>query len=153
MGLLSPLSGRMYDRFGARRLAIVGMNLISLALLSFALMSKTPSILSLIINFSTLMTGNAMIMTPMTSAAINALPRKYITHGTAMNNTIRQISAAIGTAIFITIMNLTTQSTIELKVTYISMFIFSLLGLLLSVLYPKNMECQQFFRHFSCVIL
>lgn len=74
----------------------------------------------------------------MTSAAINALPRKYITHGTAMNNTIRQISAAIGTAIFITIMNLTTQSTIELKVTYISMFIFSLFGLLLSVLYPKN---------------
>lgn len=138
MGLLSPVSGRLYDQFGAKRLAIVGMTLISISLLLFAFMNETPSLVSIIIKFAILMTGNAMIMTPMTSAAINALPRKYITHGTAMNNTIRQISAAIGTAIFITIMNLAVQSGLQMNITYISMFIFSLFGLVLSLSYPKN---------------
>ncbi|TDM17000.1 DHA2 family efflux MFS transporter permease subunit [Macrococcoides canis] len=138
MGLLSPVSGRLYDQFGAKRLAIVGMTLISISLLLFAFMNETPSLVSIIIKFAILMTGNAMIMTPMTSAAINALPRKYITHGTAMNNTIRQISAAIGTAIFITIMNLAVQSGLQMNITYISMFIFSLFGLVLSLGYPKN---------------
>ncbi len=138
MGLLSPVSGRLYDQFGAKRLAIVGMTLISISLLLFAFMNETPSLVSIIIKFAILMTGNAMIMTPMTSAAINALPRKYITHGTAMNNTIRQISAAIGTAIFITIMNLAVRSGLQMNITYISMFIFSLFGLVLSLSYPKN---------------
>lgn len=138
MGLLSPVSGRLYDQFGAKSLAIIGMTLISISLLLFAFMNETPSLVSIIIKFAILMTGNAMIMTPMTSAAINALPRKYITHGTAMNNTIRQISAAIGTAIFITIMNLAVQSGLQMNITYISMFIFSLFGLVLSLGYPQN---------------
>lgn len=55
-----------------------------------------------------------------------------------MKDMIRQISAAIGTAIFITIMNLSVQSGFQMNITYISMFLFSLFGLVLSLRYPQS---------------
>ena len=64
--------------------------------LLMAQFSQNTTQLYVIISFSVTMLGNAMIMTPMTTQALNALPRQYIAHGTAMNNTIRQVSAAIG---------------------------------------------------------
>src|SRR5690625_5455727 len=50
------------------------------------------------------MFGTAMVMMPVTTAAPNELPRSLIPHGTAMNNTMRQIAASIGTAVLVTVM-------------------------------------------------
>ncbi|MEJ7326643.1 MFS transporter, partial [Staphylococcus epidermidis] len=51
------------------------------------------------------MVSIAMVMMPMTTLSINQLPNELIPHGTAMNNTFRQMAGAIGTAVFITIMS------------------------------------------------
>src|SRR5699024_3566795 len=50
------------------------------------------------------MFGTAMVIMPVTTAALNQLPQRLIPHGTAMNNTMRQIAASVGTAILITVM-------------------------------------------------
>ena len=50
------------------------------------------------------MLGVGMVMTPMTTLAINRLSKQLIPHGTAMTNTMRQIAGALGTAVLITIM-------------------------------------------------
>lgn len=47
---------------------------------------------------------------PLNTASLNALPRTLVTHGTAVNNTLRQLSGAIGTAIVITIFTAQTTS-------------------------------------------
>src|SRR5699024_11886486 len=47
----------------------------------------------------------AMVMMPMTTLALNQLPDDLIPHGTAVNNTFRQVSGSIGTAVFVTIMS------------------------------------------------
>ena len=41
---------------------------------------------------------------------LNQLPMKMNPHGTAMNNTLQQVSGAIGSAIFLTIMNARMES-------------------------------------------
>src|SRR5699024_8316639 len=46
----------------------------------------------------------AMVMMPMTTLALNQLPNELIPHGTAMNNTFRQMAGSIGTAVLVTIM-------------------------------------------------
>ena len=104
MGLLSPVTGNLYDKIGGRILSIIGMLTIMIGALFMAQFSENTTPLYVIISFSIVMLGNAMIMTPMTTQALNALPRQYIAHGTAMNNTIRQVSAAIGTGILVTLM-------------------------------------------------
>lgn len=104
MGLLSPVTGKLFDKIGGRILSIMGMLTIMIGALLMAQFSQNTTQLYVIISFSVTMLGNAMIMTPMTTQALNALPLQYIAHGTAMNNTIRQVSAAIGTGILVTLM-------------------------------------------------
>src|SRR5699024_10501195 len=104
MGLLSPVAGKIFDKLGGRILAIGGMLFIAVGSFLISLFSSQTSVIYIIIAFSILMIGNAGIMTSMTTAAINALPQHLISHGTAMNNTIRQIAAAIGTGILVTMM-------------------------------------------------
>src|SRR5690625_7006243 len=41
------------------------------------------------------MLGTAMVLMPVTTAALNELPRSLIPHGTAMNNTMRQVAASM----------------------------------------------------------
>ncbi|MCG2353481.1 DHA2 family efflux MFS transporter permease subunit [Staphylococcus epidermidis] len=105
MGLLSPLTGELFDKVGGRLLSVTGMMIIMIGSLFIAQFSADTSRFYVIISFAITMLGNSMIMTPMTTQALNSLPKEYISHGTAMNNTIRQISAAIGTGILVTLMS------------------------------------------------
>ncbi|GAY78937.1 multidrug resistance protein [Sporolactobacillus inulinus] len=50
------------------------------------------------------MMGLSMVLMPTTTAGLNQLPHHLIPHGTAMNNTMRQVAGSIGTAILFTVM-------------------------------------------------
>lgn len=67
MGLLSPVTGKLYDRVGGRSLSITGMLLIMIGALFMAQFNPQTSALYVIVTFSILMLGNSMIMTPMTT--------------------------------------------------------------------------------------
>ena len=76
MGLLSPVTGKLFDKIGGRILSIMGMLTIMIGALLMAQFSQNTTQLYVIISFSVTMLGNAMIMTPMTTQALNALPRQ-----------------------------------------------------------------------------
>jgi hypothetical protein len=57
------------------------------------------------------MFGVSMVMMPVTTAGLNALRSDLIPHGTAMNNTMRQVGASIGTGTLVTVMTLTALDT------------------------------------------
>ncbi len=46
-----------------------------------------------------------MVMMPVSTNGLNQLPASFYPHGTAMNNTLQQVSGAIGTALLVTIMS------------------------------------------------
>ena len=50
------------------------------------------------------MFGISMVMMPIMTNGLNQLPMISNPHGTAMNNTLQQVSGAIGSAILLTIM-------------------------------------------------
>ena len=50
------------------------------------------------------MFGFGMVMMPVNTAGLNQIPRKLIPHGSAVTNTIRQMSASIGTGLLVTAM-------------------------------------------------
>ncbi|MGM8365768.1 MDR family MFS transporter [Virgibacillus sp. W0181] len=104
MGLMSPINGRIYDRIGARWLLIVGLTILTITTFLYTNLTSTTSLAYLMIVFAVRMFGISMIMMPATTAGLNQLPDRLIPHGTAMNNTMRQIAASIGTAVLVTIM-------------------------------------------------
>ncbi len=53
--------------------------------------------------------GLSCISMPLNTAGLNALPKQLITHGTAVNNTVRQLSGSIGTAVVITVFSMQTM--------------------------------------------
>jgi EmrB/QacA subfamily drug resistance transporter len=104
MGLMSPVTGRIFDAVGARLLAVPGFVLLTGATFMFARLNVDTSFWYITIVNAVRMLGTAMVMMPVTTAALNQLPSGLIPHGTALNNTFRQISASVGTAVLVTVM-------------------------------------------------
>ncbi|MGM8364069.1 MDR family MFS transporter [Virgibacillus sp. W0181] len=104
MGAMNPVTGRLFDRFGAKWLAIIGYAILVVTTFMFAVLTPETTFMYLAVVNSVRMLGIAMVMMPVTTAGLNQLSDKLIPHGTAMNNTMRQVSGAIGTALLVTIM-------------------------------------------------
>ncbi|PFJ33184.1 DHA2 family efflux MFS transporter permease subunit [Bacillus thuringiensis] len=110
MGLMSPISGKLFDKFGARIIGLIGLAIVSV---STYLLSdlQLDSSYNYIISITTLrMFGLSMVLMPIMTNGLNQLPKDLYPHGTAMNNTQQQIAGAIGTAILVTIMNSQTKT-------------------------------------------
>lgn len=101
--LMSPITGKLYDRFGAKPLFIIGLLFIIPSMWAVTDLSESTTYTYLMIRTIGLRIGLSFITMPLNTAGLNALPRQLGTHGTAVNNTIRQIAGAIGTAVVITI--------------------------------------------------
>lgn len=111
MGIMSPITGRAFDRFGAKRLAILGMFLLTIGTLPFAFITRNTATVYIVVLYAVRMFGIAMVMMPSTTAGMNALPVELMGHGTAVNNTTRQIASSIGTAILTSVLSNVTDAT------------------------------------------
>lgn len=105
MGFSSPITGYLFDRFGGKWLARIGMLLLAVTTFGFTDLSAETSFTYLATMHALRMMSISMVMMPMTTLALNQLPNDLISHGTAVNNTFRQVSGAIGTAILVTVMS------------------------------------------------
>ncbi|MGO4889192.1 DHA2 family efflux MFS transporter permease subunit [Anaerobacillus sp. MEB173] len=104
-GLMSPITGRLFDRYGPRKLVIPGTMIIVIVMWLFSTVSQSTSVIMLTVLFTLLNIGIAMIMMPSQTNGLNELTRKHYPHGTAILNTLQQVAGAIGVAMFISIMS------------------------------------------------
>lgn len=104
MGVLSPVTGRVFDRFGARVLAPTGIALVLAGTFMLAHLGAQRGALYIGLAYAVLMAGQSMVSMPLTTSAMNSLPPALIPHGTAMNNTMRSVVGALATAVLVTIM-------------------------------------------------
>jgi EmrB/QacA subfamily drug resistance transporter len=104
MGAASPITGRIFDAVGAKWLAIPGFLLLAGSTLALSFLTPDTSFLYITVVNTIRMMGTAMVIMPVTTAALNQLPMRLIPHGTALNNTLRQIAASVGTAVLVTVM-------------------------------------------------
>ncbi|WP_197046610.1 DHA2 family efflux MFS transporter permease subunit [Oceanobacillus salinisoli] len=109
-GFMSPITGRIFDRFGARKLVMVGLTIITVSSFAFIRLDTSTSLTFLTVMFGIRMFGLSMVMMPIATAGLNQLPKRLIPHGAAMDNTMRQIAASVGTAILVTVMTTTEES-------------------------------------------
>jgi len=104
MGFMNPITGRLFDRYGARWLSIIGFFILVVTTFMFTGLSTETSFTFLATTNGIRMLSIAMVMMPVTTAGLNELPKRLIPHGSAVNNTFRQVSGSIGTAMLVTIM-------------------------------------------------
>ncbi|WKA51998.1 MDR family MFS transporter [Planococcus liqunii] len=110
MGAMSPITGRLFDRFGAKVLAIPGLAIVVLTTYMFSQLSLDSSFLNIMLIYTLRMFGISMVMMPVMTNGLNTLPMKSYPHGTAINNTLQQVAGAVGSAFLISIMNARTET-------------------------------------------
>lgn len=104
MGAMNPVTGRLFDKFGAKWLAIGGLALLTLTTFMFTRLTAETTFAYLAAINAVRMLGIAMVMMPVTTAGLNQLPPHLVPHGSAMNNTMRQVAGAVGTALLVSVM-------------------------------------------------
>lgn len=113
MGIMNLVSGKIFDSFGGKWLAIIGMIIVTISSFQFTVLTAATSFVYLTIINAVRMVGVALVMMPVTTAGLNQLPEHLIPHGTAMSNTIRQVAGSIGTALLVTIMTTTALDPVQ----------------------------------------
>lgn len=104
MGFMSPVSGRLFDMFGPKVLAITGLVLTVSTTFFFSQLEVDTSYTFLIILYSIRAFGMTLVMTPVMTNGMNQLTPELTPHGSSINSMLNQVSGAIGTALLITVM-------------------------------------------------
>ncbi len=109
-GVMGVVAGKIFDDKGPRGLAIIGATLLTIGSIAFVFLTETTPIWYLCVMFVVRSFGMSMLNMPLNTWALNALDNEFISHGTALGNTFRQVAGSLGTAVLITVMSMITNS-------------------------------------------
>jgi EmrB/QacA subfamily drug resistance transporter len=97
--LTAPRSPRLVRRFGAKWVVASGLLLVTAALISYQVLSVATPIWVLALAFFVQGAGMGLVMPPATEAVMSVVPRERAGAGSALTNTARQVSGALGVAV------------------------------------------------------
>jgi hypothetical protein len=99
MLVVTPQTPRLTARFGAHRTVGAGMLLVAAGLLAFLGLGLTTSYVYVVACLVPIVGGMALSISPMTSSIMSAVPPRRAGAGSAMNDTTRELGAALGVAV------------------------------------------------------
>jgi EmrB/QacA subfamily drug resistance transporter len=100
MVVLVPIAGRLYDRFGPRWPAVIGLLFMAYgSLLLGQLTTDTPRG-ELMLWTSIRNIGTGLAMMPIMTAGVAALPQRLVSAGSALNNVTQRVASSLGVAVF-----------------------------------------------------
>ena len=101
--VMGYFAGRLFDKLGPRRVIIPGAAIAAIGgcgLVGFALDTPVPFIIFV---YTCLGVGMQAIMTPLNTWGLNSLDNRVIQHANALQNTLNQVGASLGTAILVSL--------------------------------------------------
>jgi DHA2 family lincomycin resistance protein-like MFS transporter len=110
MGVLGPVVGRLYDRHGPRALLIPGVAVGTGALVLLALVTETTPLWFVLGAHILLSVGLALVLTPLFTAGLGAVPPRFTSYGSAIFATVQQVGGAAGTALVVTLLAVASAS-------------------------------------------
>lgn len=114
MAILSPFAGKIYDRFGMKKLFVVGSLALVISNLSMAFISLDTSLVT-IASWNVLRSvAIGCLMMPLVTWGMNDFKPEMMAHGTALLTSLRTIAGAIGSAIFVSLMTFVSKNSSQL---------------------------------------
>ena len=103
-GVMMPLSGKLFDKYGARGIVIGGLILVTWTTYAMNGFNDLTPYLVMTVWLTIRGAGMGLSMMPVTTAGMNTVPTALIGRASALSNVIRQVSSSFGIAMFTTIM-------------------------------------------------
>lgn len=102
--VMMPISGILFDRFGAKALTIIGVGITAWGTWELRTLSVEISNASIIYLTSVRSIGMGLAMMPITTAGMNTVPVNQIARASSLNNVVRQVAASFGIAMLTAVM-------------------------------------------------
>jgi CBS domain-containing protein/MFS family permease len=102
------IAGRLFDRFGVRKVALPGACVALLGGVALSLLGMDTQFMVIALSYTVLSVGLQFTMTPINTWGVNSLDNSVIQHAQGLSNTMNQIAGSLGTAILVSISALST---------------------------------------------
>lgn len=140
MAIISPFAGKIYDKLGIKRLFVVGSAVMCISNIGMFLIGmNTPLAVAALLNVVRCISIGCLMM-PLVTWGMSKI-NENTAHGTALLTSLRTISGAIGSAVFVGIMTIVGESSTPihgLNIAFISMAMVSFVMLLISIFGVKE---------------
>lgn len=97
--IMMPISGALFDKFGAKVLTITGLLIVAIASYEFTFLSMGMSKDTIIMLNCVRGLGLGLCMMPINTAGMNCIPLHLTAKASALSNTIRQVTASLSITI------------------------------------------------------
>lgn len=138
--IAASIVGRIYDEYGPKWLIITGGVIMLLASIPLVTISRESSLWVLTIAYAVRMIGNACVFSPALSEAFSQLSRAENSHGTALNNTLRQVFGAVSVTMLVVIAGIPSSLITGIR---ISMWVTVLLVILMLLTFARYLAMKQ----------
>ena len=101
--IMSFFAGRLFDRYGVRRMVIPGGIVMLVGAFGMTLLGIDASIVAVAVVVTVMTVGLQAIMTPLNTWGVNSLDNAVIQHAQGVSNTLNQIAGAFGTALLVSL--------------------------------------------------
>lgn len=101
---MMPISGKWFDKHGARGVVILGLILVTLTTYEVSGFNDLTPFTIMVGWLVVRGLGMGLCMMPVTTVGMTTIPMHLMGRGSALGNVIRQVSASLGIAMFTTIM-------------------------------------------------
>lgn len=101
--VMGVFAGRLFDRFGARRIAIPGIAVVLLDAFGLAFLGIDSDFLFIMGAYTVLSVGMQFVMTPLNTWGVNSLDNQMIQHAQGLSNTMNQVAGSLGTALLVSV--------------------------------------------------
>ena len=143
-GLLSTTSGRFYDRYPIQWLVGAGLLIDIIGTTGQAMIGARSSVVIITVFQTVRQFGLVTMLIPLQTQALSLLPNEIVPDAVACFNTLRQIAAAFGTALIVSVVGIVNHlihnSTSHLGIQ--SGFAFCLVLLLISLILSRKLYHQ-----------
>lgn len=109
MAVISPFTGKFFDKFGIRKLAIYGSVALVISCGGFCIIGTQTSLVYITILYILRLIGIGCIMMPIVTWGMNVIETKDTAHGTALLTSLRTISGAIGSTVLVAVMTVSSK--------------------------------------------
>ncbi len=103
--LMMPVSGRLFDKIGARPIGLIGLVIVAVTTYQFTVLSLNSTYMTIQMLYIFRSLGMSMVMMPIMTAGMNMVPVQWVSQASAVSNTVRQVAASLGIAVLTSYMS------------------------------------------------
>ncbi|WP_243495352.1 MFS transporter [Priestia aryabhattai] len=113
LALTAMVGESLFDKIGFKPLLLTSLILLTFILSLFTTISRETTTMTAAILYAAFTIGVGLSIGPVMTLALNQVPKPLHAHGSAISNTINQVSGAIGPALYTSIMTMASQHFIQ----------------------------------------